>query len=942
VTLDGHDRATEISSDGEEPREAPLTLRPGEVVDRFRLLRPLGKGAMGIVYLAHDPDLDRNVALKFVRSTGGRSAKRRRERMLREAQAMARLSHRNVVEVLDVGLYGGPNPEQQLLFIAMEYVPAESLTAWLRRERSVSEILRVFVAAGRGLASAHAAGLVHRDFKPDNVLVGDDVERARGRAELPVKVTDFGLACASGTTQVSQGSPVLEDEEKPDVPASASSSALRAFTQGRLTRTGAATGTPAYMAPEQHLRQTVDERADQFAFCVALYEALYRQSPFEGSDTEEKSRAVLAGRLITPASMRGASRRVWPVVRRGLQKRATDRWPSMDGLLDALVAAAAPTWPRWAVLGGAVVVAGAGGLAAAHLFSPPRRCPASEGELAGVWDEARRHGVRQALTASATDHAEETWSRLASLLDAYAASWSEVYREVCDPTRSLDDVSATHDRAMSCLADRRSRLDALVELLAEADAQTVSAAVRAASGLPSVSTCADDEALSAEIAPPSDAVTQARVRELRAELAAIDALIEVGRVAEALPSLEHTRVQAERVDYPPVLAEALMRLGHAHAELGDTQRSREMLERAYFIATESADTHTATRTAIALALVTGVTLQESDAGLEWARHAQAGLARVSDDGALESRLLGILGQIHQVGADRATARGYYERALAIAERAYGPEHLHTAMALNAMGSFLYREQRFDEAKAYLVRGLRALETALGPSHPTVAAFATNLGLLARKQGDLSLALAHFERAIDLFERTYGPEHFQLMAPLNNKALVHLQQGDYDAALTVLERALGVTRKAMGDEHPRVAVLLSNVAFAHLGKGDPHAAEEKARRGVSLHERALGADHRDVAASLSLLAEALLEQGRPDEALVAAERTLAIADPDELVLWTPDALARYVLARALVQTNGDEQRALTLAAEAAERYEAADEPAFSRADEVRRWAASRSG
>jgi eukaryotic-like serine/threonine-protein kinase len=937
VTLDGHDRATEVSSDGVERPRGPPDVQPGQIVGRFRLLRPLGKGAMGIVILAHDPELDRNVALKFVRSVGGRSAKRRRERMLREAQAMARLSHRNVVGVLDVGLHGGPDPSEQLLFIAMEYVAAESLAAWLRREHDVGEILQVFIAAGRGLAAAHAAGLVHRDFKPDNVLVGEDArETGRRRPELEVKVTDFGLACASGSTQGSGSASPGPEEEGMPAAADASSSGLRALTQGRLTRTGAATGTPAYMAPEQHLRQTVDERADQFAFCVALYEALYRQSPFEGSDPDQKSRAVLAGRLIAPVRTSGVPKRIWPIVRRGLQKLPAERWGSMNDLLDAMVSAVAPRWHRWAVLGVAVVVATAGGYGASRLFAPPQRCPASEAELSGVWDDARRNQVRVAFTKTSTRHAEETWLRLAPMLDAYASSWHEVYRQVCDPSRSVDDVSSTYDRAMACLVDRRLRLEALVDLLDHADEQTVSAAVRAASGLPSIRPCADTQTLSAEIAPPDDEITRARVQQIRTELASADTLVELGRVHEALATIESAKSAAERIDYPPVLAESLMRLGSASAKVGDTARGRAVLERAYFIATESSDTLTATRTALTLAMLTGVTLQESDAGFEWARHAQAGLTRLADDGTLESRLLTVLGQIHQSGANLTEARDYQERALAIAERVHGLEHLHTAMALNAMGSLLYKTGEFEKAADYLSRGLRAHELALGPSHPMVAVFATNLGLLARKQGDLSLALEHFERAIEVLERMYGPDHFELAAPLNNEALVYLERGEHEPALVALERAVAVTRRAHGDDHPRVALVLSNVAFAQLGSGDPLSAESTARRAVSLYERAHGTDHPYVAASMSLLAESLLAQARPTEARVAAEQTLAMNDSGEAVLWTPDALARYVLARALVATDGDRERALTLAAEAVELYEAADEPAFSRADEVRRW------
>ena len=895
---------------------------------------------MGIVYLAHDPELDRNVALKFVRSLGGRSAERRRARMLREARAMACLSHRNVVGVLDVGLHTGPGCPQPLLFIAMEYVDAESLTAWLRRQRSSAEILRVFLAAGHGLAAAHAAGLVHRDFKPDNVLVGarsrSTAKSGERRRDLEVKVTDFGLACASGSTH---GGAVAS----PDGELSSSSTevsdavGLGRLTQGRLTRTGAATGTPAYMAPEQHLRQTVDQRADQFAFCVALYEALYNQSPFGGSSADEKARAVLAGDVLRPQRATGLERRVWPALLRGLQKRPAERWPSMDALLHALEKAARPPRPSGAVLaGGAIAVVVGGAWVQSVLSTKPGRCSTSEGELEGIWDDARRERVHAAVNKTSTRHAAETWSRLSSTLESYATSWQTVYAQICDPSRPVDEVGSTYDRAMACMADRRSRLEALLDLLDQADDQTVSAAVRAASSLPSVSPCADAEALSAEVAPPQDEATRARVRSIRTDLANADTLVDLGRVHEAVEVLERTFAAAERIEYPPVVAETLLLLGTARALSGEAQQGRSELERAYFIATESSDALTATRAAIALARVAGLLMQDAEAALEWARHARAGLARLHDDGTLEGSLLTIIGHVHHDRNELEQARTHHERALEIMVSLHGPDHIESAKALNSMGVFWYRTGEFDQAADTMSRALRAHEQALGPSHPTVGAMAGNLGLLARKRGDLDLALGYFERSVEVLEKAYGAMHFELAAPLNNIALVQQQRGDCQAALRTLERALAIARKTHGDEHPRIALLLANVAFARLGDGDPAAAEEPARRAATLYESILGAEHPRVSAPLALLAESLLEQGRPAEAIVAAERALAVHAPGEPVLWVHDALARWVLARALVDTEGDSERALHLAAAAAERYDAADEPAFSRSDEIREW------
>src|SRR6185503_5153712 len=223
-----------------EPRRA---LTPGETVGRYVVLECIGSGSMGIVYTGQDPDLGRRVALKVLRSdSAGGSSGGARRRMLREAQAMARLSHPNVVTIYDVGMHGDE------VFLAMELIDGGTLREWLRRaRRSWREIVAVFRRAAEGLAAAHAVGLVHRDFKPDNVLVGND-----GR----VCVTDFGLARPSAAASA---------ERLAEPPPQGIDS---------MTRTGAIVGTPAYMAPEQIEGGAADERSDLFAFCVAFYEAL--------------------------------------------------------------------------------------------------------------------------------------------------------------------------------------------------------------------------------------------------------------------------------------------------------------------------------------------------------------------------------------------------------------------------------------------------------------------------------------------------------------------------------------------------------------------------------------------------------------------------------------------------------------------------------------------
>ena len=309
---DGNGAANELTRQG----SAPGWLPRGSSVDRYVVLEQVGAGSAGAVYAAYDPDLDRRVALKLLRTPadgGDGDASQegedgRRAILLREARAMARLSHPNVVTVHDVGLAGGA------IFVAMEFVAGHTLREWWEaRERTWGEIRDVFLAAGRGLAAAHRAGLVHRDFKPDNVLIGGDDGR--------VLVTDFGLARL--LEQVGEDEAIAAPTAEPG--------ALR------MTRTGAIIGTPAYMAPEQLRGGAADALSDQFSFCVAMFEAIHGQRPFDGGSLEELRDAVVEGRRRPVAPRKGLPAAVPRALERGLAAEPAERFASMEDL--------SPSWP---------------------------------------------------------------------------------------------------------------------------------------------------------------------------------------------------------------------------------------------------------------------------------------------------------------------------------------------------------------------------------------------------------------------------------------------------------------------------------------------------------------------------------------------------------------------------------------------------------------------
>jgi len=319
-------------------------------IGRFRLLECIGRGGMGVVWSARDEELDRTVAIKLLRPEfSGRD-------VTAEARALARLSHPNVVSVFDIGVHA----EQR--FIAMEYVRGQTLRAWQQASRGVPEVVAQFLEAGRGLAAAHAVGLVHRDFKPDNVLVGDD-----GRP----RVLDFGLARSPDRSGGPM--PVLEPGTDP-------------FST-TMTHAGLLIGTPAYMAPEQHLGEPAGPHSDQFAFAVSLFEAIVGRLPFPADDLRTLSLRVVRGRFDPPPAQ-SIPPAIMAVIERALQVEPSARYPSLEALLTALASTESEA-TRFDTRGADAVLNRAASLAAADSGRPGLSVPELEEVAAEAGIEPR-------------------------------------------------------------------------------------------------------------------------------------------------------------------------------------------------------------------------------------------------------------------------------------------------------------------------------------------------------------------------------------------------------------------------------------------------------------------------------------------------------------------------------------------------------------------------
>ncbi|MCP3162538.1 serine/threonine-protein kinase [Myxococcus qinghaiensis] len=872
---------------------APLEARPrlvsGDRLGRYTVLHLVGAGGMGVVYAAYDPELDRRVALKLVHDEvlPADSREEAASRLLREAQALARLSHPHVITVFDGGRFDGQ------VFLAMEFMEGGTLGQWLRAApRSADEVLAMFLDAGRGLAAAHRAGLVHRDFKPDNVLVGRD-----GR----VRVTDFGLA-----RMALPGEPPLGGAE-------VAPRALPAGEEAR-TQTGGRLGTPVYMAPELWRGAPADARSDQFAFCVAFHEALQGERPFTveqlagGAGGLEGREPPRAGR-IPPHWRRSLAR--------GLSARPEERFPSMAALLDTLESGQASRRKRrlrvLALLGGVGLLAAGFGLFAGRERTQDV-CAGARERLAGAWDEARKREVHAAFLATGSPLAQAAWSGTELLVDRYANAWVQMRTDACEATHVRGEQSGELlDLRMACLAQRRESLRALSQVLGAADTGIVEKAAEAAGQLPSLEGCASTEALTAPLRPPQDAATRARIDQVRSRLADAKALLSAGRYAPSL-ALTESAVEASRaLAYKPLEAEALLALGLAHERLTQTPPAEKAFERALVAAEAGGHVEVSARTACMLALVQGLHQRRHAQGHFWEEFCGALLERLGPVPGLTAERLFVLGNLLNDEGHTAEALPVLEEALALQEQVLGLEHPNVARTLGRLAFVLAALERPSEALAHAQRALAIQEKLLGLHHPQCVTSLHAIAFALSVVGGLSDALPHAARALAIEERAFGPKH-----PAILKSLIILSNVQSEAAdaVPLLERALVIHQQSpQGDESDKVFIL-KNLAVNHGLLG--HAAEQLdyARQALAIEEKVLAPDAPELGHSFLLMGQAHVRLGAPAKALPLLERALAIAESRPLTSATASGREvrvelRQVLAETLWALRREHGRARSL-------------------------------
>jgi eukaryotic-like serine/threonine-protein kinase len=922
---------------------------------RFVLLERLGAGGMGVVYAGYDSTLDRKLAIKLI-SPERASNEQARRRLFREAQAMAKLSHPNVVQVFEAG------EDQDRLFVAMEYVEGKTLRQWLRddRERSWREIISLFLEIGAGLEAAHAAGIVHRDFKPDNVLVGTD-----GRP----KVADFGVAA------LDLASSSLDGGELP------SASVIDGVVDASLTRTGEIMGTPAYMSPEHTRGRATDARSDQFSFCVVLHEALYGERPFGGSSSEELMHNISKGRL-RPAPQ-GVSVPGWirAAILQGMSSRPEHRHASMGELLRVL-----GTDPRARVrrvvgtIAFGAAILGAGAMLAGG-EQGPKACTEGEQRLAGVWDAERKQAMRDAIGAVDVSYGPDTNRRVEALLDAYAQTWVTEYRDACEATRVRgDQTEHAMDLRMACLARAKTALAATVSQLARADASTVERAIRIAGGLPRLERCGDLEALQAEVPGPDDPAVASAVEEIRAQRADAMVLHAAGKPQEADALLEELRRRAEALDYLPVQVEIETASASVMVTLGRLEEAEQVLERALSRALAEGITKHATDAASSLTLVVGERRGRFDEA-RWIGDVALGLARHDGDPWALARVHTHLGGMLLAQGRLDEAESELRQALELLERVLGPDDPGVATGLENLGMVMSDQYAHEEAEALHRRAHEIRLRALGPEHPEVALSHANVATALTNRGKLVEAETEHRRALALFERAYGPDHPDVGMSWTNLGITLDRQGRHLEAEEAYRRALAVVERVYGPKHAHVASVQNNLGASLQDQQRLEEAEAAFRAALDIYEAALGPAHPHVGLARTNVGLVLEAQGHLDEAIVAHRQALEAViaalpreHPDvaiaRMYLGTaltearayedaethleealeilaaseasPDHVARasFGLARTLVARNRDRARAISLAEEAAEIWKGSDERprSPSRLAEVQAWLA----
>lgn len=852
----------------------------GSRVGRYEIVEPLASGGMGIVFRAYDPELSRHVALKVVLQQSIdlerlANAEEYEKRLLREAQTLARLSHPNVVAAFDVGRFQGA------VFVAMELIEGVSLRAWLEQEpRSRKDVLRMLIAAGRGLDAAHRAGVVHRDFKLSNVMIS---------AEARAQVVDFGLARPISSTMPDEVGQRSGPEDHPfhgDEPAPA----------GELTATDVVMGTPGYIAPEQFdTTAAADARSDQFSYASAVFRALTGETAFRSDSLSVYRTALLQGeRIRWPRSVPRALRRV---VNRGLSMRPQDRYPSLGEMVDDLERAAGrPSRVRIGLALAATILAVAVVPTSILFRRHQSLCEMDVTSFDRAWNAARRADVERAFLASGNAQASDVFRRVAAQLDQYRNRWEHMRQESCAATHLRGEQS---ERVLGlrsvCLDTKLDQIGIATTLFTKADSAMVDRASAALREIAPLEECTDIAGLlGASERLPDDPQRRAVIAKLDAEFAAIRSVSTLGKWQEAQERARALRRQAEQAQYKPAQARA-MALDYLLLERGGRrEEAKTLFAQTFDLASEAKvnDVVAFLSTRMLLKAVDGEQMEAAKAMLPLV-DAHLRLA----DNPPELRI-----RVSTYRAAILSADGEFEAAIAELEKARAD--------CQTLG---------DAQRAVCLNPRREL----GTLH------------LARK--DYRQARRELEAVAEEAKQLFGPSHANVMNEYNNLADALLEAGDPDAALAALDESKRVAAALPTTKQGANIPLIEGRVWDT--RGDCARALPFYQQGLDAVIAGYGAASHQAAVGHRLLGQCLAKVGRTAEALSHLEQSVDISRKAQV---TAAKLGEAVFALAKVRWSIPAERpsARSLAEEALALFQKHGELSLDDAREVQRWLAAR--
>ncbi len=747
---------------------------PPARLGRYELLERIASGGMGTVYLANDEVLDRRVAVKVLHGGFAPSA----GLLVTEGQALARLHHENVVEVFDVGV----DPAgASTVFIAMEYVPGLDLAGWLRTAPARRDIVHAFIQAGRGLAAAHAAGLIHGDFKPSNVLRADD-----GR----IKVIDFGVARILEDASATQG------WSSPGVP----------------SRT--AGGTLGYSAPEKLETGAESPASDVFSFCVALYEALSGGLPFAANDRSTFLESMRIGpRLPLP---RDVPRPVRTALLRGMCVDPRRRWPTMLSLVAHLERFEAPADRQragWVLAASSVLgVAAWSGLAT----DDSDTCQHQGAATRLAW-ASQRPEVGAVFASAPEEFVVSGGHTVIDNLDRYVDDLVETHAAVCEAASRGTVAPLLTTARTRCLQRRQQEFERFLGTLG--DAQGRRGALAESYGLARVEPC-----LRADPIPEAPPELRDEVSALDARLDELLALDGPTSRGEGLEEAEALVAQAYVLGHAPSSIRALTALGSSRMTAGDSEGAHAVWEEAYFAAQRGRMPMRSLELSTNL-VSTSVALGRYDDAWAWSRHARAATAHTHDP--VAATRVSYAEAIILLKLERpAEALVRLDETLQTRSSVLGPNHPAVADVYLELGNTHLAMGEYDRALEMLQRARRVNEAALGLRHPGLAIADNNIGAVQFHLGQLDAAERTWSRALSIRADALGSNHIEQLGTLENLAKLAVTRGEWDEGLSYVHRALQVWESAgLGDDHPDLVGTLEVLGMIQLERGELEAARK---------------------------------------------------------------------------------------------------------------------